>query len=104
VSVVFVFAEFLNKLIDKLKLAMVFIKIGHIVINTKYIAAIKLETYSGGKTNVFILMATPKYSFLNEEVTSQNPYEYEQLCFTGKEAEVLQDYFSRLNNVIGLLP
>lgn len=83
---------------------MAFIKIGHLVINTKYIAAVKLENYPGGETNVFILMASPKFSFSNEEATSQNPYEYEQLDFTGREAEVLQDYFSSLNNVIGLLP
>lgn len=72
---------------------MAFIKIGHIVINTNYITAVKIATYPGGETNVFILMATPKFYFSNEEATSQNFYEYEQLDFTGREAEVLQDYF-----------
>lgn len=84
---------------------MAFIKVENVVINTNYIAAIKLEsqTYSGEKC-VSILMATPKFPLLQVEATSPNPYHYEWLDFTGREANVLQDYFSSFNNVIDLLP
>ncbi len=84
---------------------MAFIKVENIVINTNYIAAIKLEsqTYSGERS-ISILMATPKFPLLQVEATFPEPYHYEWLDFTGRAAKVLRDYFSSFNNVIDLLP
>ena len=84
---------------------MAFIKVEKIVINTNYIAAVKLdnETLSGEKS-VSILLATPKFPLLQSSVTSPTPYHYEWLDFTGREAKVIQDYFSSFNNVTDLLP
>lgn len=84
---------------------MAFIKVENIVINTNYIAAVKLEsqTYSGERC-VSILMATPKFPLFQLEETFPNPYHYEWLDFTGREANALRDYFSSFNNVIDLLP
>lgn len=84
---------------------MAFIKVGHIVINTNYIAAVNLESQTcSGERSVSILMATPKFFLLQVEAALQNPYDYERLDFTGREAEVLQEYFSSVDNVIDLLP
>ncbi len=84
---------------------MAFIKVENIVINTNYIAAVKLdnETFSGEKS-VSILLATPKFPLLQLEAAFPTPYHYEWLDFTGREAKVLRDYFSSFNNVIDLLP
>lgn len=84
---------------------MAFIKIGNVIINTTYIAAVKLEstTLAGDKT-VAVLVAIPKFLLFEQEAISQNPYHYEWLEFAGKEAQALQDYFSSFNNVIDLLP
>lgn len=86
-------------------MAMAFIKVENIVINTNYIAAIRMErqTCSGEKC-VSILMATPSFAVLQIETALPNPYKYEWLDFTGREANALQDYFSSFNNVIDLLP
>ena len=84
---------------------MVFIKVENIVININYIAAVKLESQTcSGERCVSILMATPKFPLLQVEATYPNVYNYEWLDFTGREAIVLQDYFSSFNNVIDLLP
>ena len=84
---------------------MVFIKVENIVINTSYIAAVKLESETcSGERCVSILLATPKFPLLQVEATFANPYHYEWLDFTGREAMVLQDYFSCFNNVVDLLP
>ncbi len=83
-----------------------FIKINEIVINTNYIATIKLEsqTYTGDRS-ISILMATPRFPLLaGADVTSPDLYHYEWLHFTGREAQGLRDYFSSYNNVIDLLP
>lgn len=84
---------------------MAFIKIDNVVINTNYVAAVKLEnqTYSGEKS-VSLLIATSKMPLFQKEVISQNPYHYEWLDFTGQAANALRDYFSSFNNVIDLLP
>jgi hypothetical protein len=84
---------------------MAFIKVGNVVINTAYIAAVKLEsqTLSGDKS-VSLLIAIPKFLFFSQEALSPNPHHYEWLEFTGREAQALQDYFSSFNNVIDLLP
>ena len=84
---------------------MAFIKIGTFVINTAYIAAVNLESKSlSGETSVSILVAVPKFILRETEPIHPNLYCYEWLDFTGKEALVLQDYFSSFNNVNDLLP
>ena len=84
---------------------MAFIKVGNIVINTNYIAAVQLEsqTFSGEK-GISVLLATPKFPLLQLAAAFPTPYHYEWLDFTGREAQVIQDYFISLNNVIDLLP
>ena len=84
---------------------MGFIKVENIVININYIAAVKLESENcSGERCVSILMATPKFPLVQVEVSFPNPYYYEWIDFTGREAMVLRDYFSSFNNVIDLLP
>ncbi len=84
---------------------MAFIKVGTFVINTTYIAAVNLENQTlSGEVNVSILVAVPKFFLFESEAISQNIYHYEWIKFTGKEAQVLQDYFSSFNNVVDLLP
>ena len=84
---------------------MAFIKVENIVLNTNYIAAVKLESQTcSGEKCVSILMATPKFPMLHMEAAFPNPYHYEWMDFTDQEAIVLQDYFSSFNNVIDLLP
>ena len=85
---------------------MTFIKIDNLVINTKYIAAIKLDSKAySGESSVSILMATPKFPLVDIEAAAvPNPYHYEWIDFTGKNAKVLRDYFSSLNSVIDLMP
>lgn len=84
---------------------MAFIKVGNVVINTAYIAAVKLETQTLSEENkVSLLVAIPKFVLFSQESISPNPYHYEWLEFTGNEAQALQDYFSSFNNVIDLLP
>lgn len=83
---------------------MAFIKIQNIVINTNYIAAIKLESQTcSGEKCVSILLATPKVPLLHE-AAFPNFYNYEWLDFTCREAMALKDYFSSFNNVNDLLP
>ncbi len=88
-----------------MKLAMAFIKIQNIVINTSYIAAVKLDhrTSSGEKSVSVLLLAAPKFPLLQLDNTSEN-YHYEWMEFTGPAANALEDYFTSFNNVIDLLP
>jgi hypothetical protein len=84
---------------------MAFLKVGTLVVNTAYIAAVNLESRTlSGEKSVSLLVAIPKFIWMESESVSHNPYSYEWLEFTGKEAQVLQDYFSSFNNVIDLLP
>ena len=84
---------------------MAFIRVENIVINTNYIAAIKLESETDyGEKCISILLAIPKLSMLQMEGTFTNAYHCEWLDFTGKKAQVLQDYFMSFNHVIDLLP
>jgi hypothetical protein len=84
---------------------MAFIKIKNVVINTTYIAAVKLESKTiSGEKSVSLLLAIPKFYWIDPESISPNTYHYEWMEFTGKEARALQDYFSSFNNVIDLLP
>lgn len=84
---------------------MAFIKVENIVINTNYIAAVKLENRTvSGEESVSILLATPKFPLLQLESAFPTPYHYEWLDFTGSQASVLRDYFSSFNNVVDLMP
>ncbi|MBV9386199.1 MAG: hypothetical protein JOZ78_07200 [Chroococcidiopsidaceae cyanobacterium CP_BM_ER_R8_30] len=84
---------------------MAFIKVENIVINTNYIAAVKLENLTvSGEESVSILLATPKFPLLQLESAFPSPYHYEWLDFTGSQANVLRDYFSSFNNVVDLMP
>ncbi|WP_339384117.1 hypothetical protein [Gloeocapsopsis crepidinum] len=86
-------------------LFMAFIRIENIVINTNYIAAIKLDNQTiSGESSVSILMATPKLPLFQIEGAFPNHYHYEWIDFVGREAKALQDYFTSFNNVIDLLP
>ena len=85
---------------------MAFLKVGNIILNTNYIACVKLEsqTFSGEKS-ISILIATPRFPLLaGVDTTSPELYHYEWLHFTGRQAWGLKDYFSSYNNVIDLLP
>jgi hypothetical protein len=82
-----------------------FIKVENTVLNTNYIAAIKLESQTrSGERSISILIVAPKFPLLQIESTFPSPGSYEWLDFTGQAAIVLQDYFSSFNNVIDLLP
>lgn len=84
---------------------MAFIKVENTVLNTNYIAAIKLETQScSAERSVSILIVAPRFSLLQIESSFPNTCNYEWIDFTGQAAIVLQDYFSSFNNVIDLLP
>jgi hypothetical protein len=84
---------------------MAFLKVGTVVINTAYIAAVNLESKTiTGEKSVSLLVAIPKFLLFESEAIPHNSYYYEWLEFTGKEALVLQDYFSSFNTVIDLLP
>jgi hypothetical protein len=88
-----------------LKLAMGLIKIQNVVINTRYFAAIKLDSQTSlGEKSVSVLIATPKFSMIQWDTIAQNIEHYEWIEFTGQAANALQDYFSSFNNVIDLLP
>lgn len=82
---------------------MTFIKIGNLVINTNYIAAIKLDDQAiSEEDNVSILLSTPEFPVLQLEASSHSPYHYEWLDFTGEEARCLREYFSNFNIVVDL--
>ncbi|MBW4671222.1 MAG: hypothetical protein KME60_28315 [Cyanomargarita calcarea GSE-NOS-MK-12-04C] len=84
---------------------MAFIKIQNVVINTSYVAVVRLDNQTGsGEKSVSVLIATPKFPLLQWDNISQNLYHYEWIEFTGQAANALQDYFSSCNNVIDLLP
>jgi hypothetical protein len=84
---------------------MAFIKLEDVVINTSYIAAIRLECQTrSGDPSVSLLIAIPTTALHPQEPPSQGLYYYEWLEFTGNAAKALQDYFSSFNNVIDLLP
>jgi len=84
---------------------MAFIKIQNVVINTSYVAAVKLDNQNGyGEKSVSVLLAAPKFPLFQCETTSQHLYHYEWIEFTGQAADALQDYFTSFNNVIDLLP
>ncbi|MBW4612652.1 MAG: hypothetical protein KME21_05115 [Desmonostoc vinosum HA7617-LM4] len=84
---------------------MAFIKIQNVVINTSYVAAVRLdERTASGDKSVSVLIATPKFPLLQWDTIAQTLYHYEWIEFTGQAANALQDYFTSFNNVIDLLP
>ncbi|MDJ0795222.1 MAG: hypothetical protein QNJ51_00045 [Calothrix sp. MO_167.B12] len=84
---------------------MAFIKIQNVVINTNYVAAIRLDNQtSSGEKSISVLIVTPKFPLLKWEFMSQNIPNSEWIEFTGAAANALQDYFTSCNNVIDLMP
>ncbi|WP_414542948.1 hypothetical protein [Nostoc sp. CCY0012] len=84
---------------------MAFIKIQNVIINTSYIAAVKLDTQTSlGEKSVSVLVATPQFPVIQWDTIAQNLCHYEWMEFTGQAANALQDYFTSFNNVIDLLP
>lgn len=80
---------------------MTFIKIQNVVMNTSYVAAIKLnnQTVSGEKS-VSVPLATPQFSSLKWDTIAQNLSHYKWIEFTGQAVITLQEYFTSFNNVI----
>jgi hypothetical protein len=86
---------------------MAFIKVDNMIINTTYIAAVRLEGHDAfGEEKVSLLIAIPTFPLSQQEKTSTstNFYQYEWVEFHGFAAIALQDYFSSFNNVIDLMP
>ncbi|WP_193198691.1 hypothetical protein [Nostoc sp. MG11] len=84
---------------------MTFFKIQNVVINTSYIAAIRLDNQtSSGEKSVSVLIAAPKFPFLQWDTIYQNMCDYKWIEFTGQAANVLPDYFTSFNNIVDLLP
>ncbi|CEJ45521.1 hypothetical protein [Umezakia ovalisporum] len=84
---------------------MAFIKIQNVVINTSYVAAVRLDTQTSlGEKSVSVLVATPQFTLIQWDTIAQNLCDYEWIEFTGQAANVLRDYFTSFNNVIDLLP
>ncbi len=84
---------------------MAFIKLDGIVVNTNYIAAIRLQSPAHSEEeSVSLLIAIPNAYLLQEDSISSNLSHYEWIEFTGSSAKALRDYFTSFNNVIDLLP
>ncbi len=84
---------------------MAFIKVDNIVVNTSYIAAVRLEGRVGTEEeSVSLLIAIPTAPLFQNDSISSNMYHYEWIEFTGASAKALRDYFTSYNNVIDLLP
>jgi hypothetical protein len=84
---------------------MAFIKIDNIVVNTNYIAAIRLQDRVRSEEEcVSLLIAIPTATLFQQDSISSNLYHYEWIEFTGAAARAIRDYFTSFNNVIDLLP
>ncbi|OKH52687.1 hypothetical protein NIES2101_13690 [Calothrix sp. HK-06] len=84
---------------------MAFIRVDNMIINTTYIAAVRLEGQDPyGEEKVSLLLAIPTCSMPLEQVNPTNLFQYEWIEFTGCSAIALIDYFSSFNNVIDLMP
>jgi hypothetical protein len=85
---------------------MAFIKVENVVINTMYIAAVRLEGQNtNGEETVSLLIAIPTFPLFQQEPTTTNLYHYEWLEFSGGAAIALRDYFSSFNqSPISTLP
>lgn len=97
--------EFIEYIILEVETAMAFIKIQNVILNTSYIAAVKLDNQTASEIkSVSVLLVTPKFPIFQCESISPNIHNYEWIEFTGQAANALQDYFTSYNNVIDLLP
>ncbi len=84
---------------------MAFIKVDNMIVNTSYIAAVRLGGQDAfGDETVSLLIAIPTFPLHQQQTTSTNFYQYEWVEFTGFAAIALTDYFSSFNNVIDLMP
>ncbi|MFH7030007.1 MAG: hypothetical protein ACHBN1_32740 [Heteroscytonema crispum UTEX LB 1556] len=87
---------------------MAFIKVDNMIVNTAYIAAVRLGGQDAFREEtVSLLIAIPTFPLHQQETTSTtstNFYQYEWVEFTGFAAVALKDYFSSFNNVIDLMP
>jgi hypothetical protein len=84
---------------------MAFIKLDNVIVNTNFIAAVRLEGQNqAGEESVSLLIAIPAVTFSPLETSPNSSYQYEWLEFTGASARALKDYFSSFNNVLDLLP
>jgi hypothetical protein len=84
---------------------MAFIKIQNVVINTNYVAVVKLDNENSlGEKSVSVLIATPQFPSSHRDSIAQNLYHHEWIEFTGQAAIALQDYFTSFNNTVDLLP
>ncbi|MDJ0674812.1 MAG: hypothetical protein QNJ36_05450 [Calothrix sp. MO_167.B42] len=84
---------------------MAFIKIQDVIINTSYVAAVKLDSQtSSGEKSISILITTPNFSLFSWEFMSENIAHSQWIEFTGQAANALRDYFTSCNNVIDLMP
>lgn len=84
---------------------MAFIKVEDVIINTSYIAAIRLERIPRAEDlSVSLLIAVPTAALRPQESSHQSLYHFEWLQFTGEAAKALEDYFSSFNNVVDLMP
>ena len=84
---------------------MTFIKVGNIVLNTSYIAVVKLKNEAiSGEDSLSLLVAMPKFPLFDRESVTSTPHHYEWLDFKGREARALHDYFSSFNNALDLIP
>ncbi|MEH2013513.1 hypothetical protein [Nostoc sp.] len=80
---------------------MTFIKIQNVVMNTSYVAAIKLNNQTIlGEKSISVPLATPQFPSLQWDTIAQNLYHYKWIEFTGQAVITLQDYFTSFNNVI----
>lgn len=83
---------------------MAFIKVENVVINTTYIAVVKLEGQNAaGEETVSLLVAIPNFPLAQQQADG-NACRYEWIEFAGMSAIALRDYFSSFNNVTDLLP
>jgi hypothetical protein len=84
---------------------MAFIKLDRIIVNTNFIAAVRLEGLNRDDEEcVSLLIAIPIVSVSPLENVPNSSYQYEWLEFTGASARALKDYFSSFNNVLDLMP
>lgn len=84
---------------------MAFIKLDSVIVNTNFIAAVRLEGQNqAGEESVSLLIAIPAVTFSPMANAPNSSYQYEWLEFTGASARALKDYFSSFNNVLDLLP
>jgi hypothetical protein len=84
---------------------MAFLKLNEVIVNTSFVAAVRLEGCNrSGEARVALLIAIPTFPFSKQETPLSSSYQYEWLEFKGDEAKALEDYFSSYNNVIDLLP